>query len=397
MGLPRLTREAAIGIEVSINRTAGRMTLVIFALAMAGLAAFGASQASASNVSCGDTITTDTTLDSDLIDCPNDGIVIGADGVTLDLNGHKVTGDGEPFDPCPKGEFCDVGLLNDGHDGVTVRDGSVRRFLFGAFIAGARHSRVLSISSAKNLFFGFVVAKSARSLIRDSSGNRNLAPEGDGMGLFGSHDLRIVHSSFRHNAQLGIHVVDSTENLIKRNLFARNSDFGVLMEADRNQVRRNRCVGNGACINVAAGNRNVIARNHVYRGVSGISVEDGRGNRIARNVIANTRKAGIYLGLNSPPIGGSHNVVHRNRVRRSGDDAFVVREKDHHSRLRGNIATGSGDDGFDVESRTARLTRNRARRNADLGIEGVRGVIDGGGNKASGNGDPRQCTHVACK
>jgi hypothetical protein len=26
----------------------------------------------------------------------------------------------------------------------------------------------------------------------------------------------------------------------------------------------------------------------------------------------------------------------------------------------------------------------------------VRGVIDGGGNKASGNGDPRQCTHIAC-
>ena len=169
------------------------------------------------------------------------------------------------------------------------------------------------------------------------------------------------------------------------------------MVADRNRVRRNRCVRTDACINVEVGNRNVIARNHVYGGLSGISVEDGRGNRVARNVIANTQKIGIYLGLNSPPIGGSHTVVHRNRVRRSGGDAFVVREKDHHSRLRRNIAIGSGDDGFDVESRSARLTRNRARRNADLGIEGVRGVIDGGGNIARGNGDPRQCTHVACK
>ena len=45
-------------------------------------------------MSCGDTITTDTTLDSDLVDCPTNGIVIGADNVTLDLNGHTIDGDG---------------------------------------------------------------------------------------------------------------------------------------------------------------------------------------------------------------------------------------------------------------------------------------------------------------
>jgi hypothetical protein len=40
------------------------------------------------HVGCGDTITTDTTLESDLVNCPNNGIVIGADNITLDLNGH---------------------------------------------------------------------------------------------------------------------------------------------------------------------------------------------------------------------------------------------------------------------------------------------------------------------
>jgi hypothetical protein len=35
--------------------------------------------------------------------------------------------------------------------------------------------------------------------------------------------------------------------------------------------------------------------------------------------------------------------------------------------------------------------------NADLGIEAVPGVIDGGGNKASGNGNPLQCSNVFCK
>jgi hypothetical protein len=74
----------------------------------------------------------------------------------------------------------------------------------------------------------------------------------------------------------------------------------------------------------------------------------------------------------------------------------VVLKKDTDSLLFGNIARGAGDDGFDVESRSATLTRNRAVRNADLGIEAVFGVIDGGGNIARNNGNPAQCTNIFC-
>ncbi len=45
-------------------------------------------------VRCGATITADTTLHHDLLDCPGNGIVIGADHITLDLNGHTVDGAG---------------------------------------------------------------------------------------------------------------------------------------------------------------------------------------------------------------------------------------------------------------------------------------------------------------
>ena len=48
------------------------------------------SSASATHVQCGDVITQDTTLDSDLVDCPGDEVVIGANEVTLDLGGHLV-------------------------------------------------------------------------------------------------------------------------------------------------------------------------------------------------------------------------------------------------------------------------------------------------------------------
>jgi parallel beta-helix repeat protein len=239
---------------------------------------------------------TDTTLDSDLVNCPNNGIVIGADGIALDLNGYTVDGDGEPFEPCPDEEFCVIGLLNDGHDGITVRNGSVRGFKFGVFVGRARHNRVLGISSTRNVFFGFVVAESARSLVRGSSGSGNLAPDGDGMGVFGSHDVRIVDNLFRHNP-LGLHVADSTDNVIRGNLISRNSGIGIIIEANRNQVRRNRCRRNsGECI-LVHGYRNVIAGNRARGDGAGIGIEQGRGNIVARNVVRGARFQGIYLGI----------------------------------------------------------------------------------------------------
>jgi parallel beta-helix repeat protein len=353
-------------------------------------------QASAGHVSCGDTITADTTLDSDLLDCPSNGIVIGADDITLDLNGHTVSGDGEPFKACPEREFCDVGVLNNGHDGVTVRNGSVGQFESGVLVGRAREHRVLDISSSQNTSFGFVVFRSAQILVRDSSGSRNIAPDGDGMGLFESHDVRIVDNEFRRNPGPGIHVEASTDNLIKGNLISHSAP-GILLEADRNQVRRNRFVRNGAGVLLGRGKRNVIARNRLSRDGDGIAIENARGNLVARNVVLDARKSGIYLGLDDPPIGGVDNVVRRNVVRRSGKDGFAVRSSDHNSLLKRNLARRSGDDGFDVESRSTKLAGNRAERNDDLGIEAVEGVSDGGGNRASGNGDRRQCVNVRCR
>ncbi len=369
-------------------RNVVRVFPAILSFAVAGVIVLSEGDVLANDVSCGDTITADTTLHSDLVNCPSNGILIGADGITLDLNGHMIDGDGTDFTGCPPNESCDEGVVNDGHDGVTVRHGSVRQFDTGVVVGHARHNRVLRISSSQNVFFGFVVVESARSLIYNSSGSGNLAPDGDGMGLFGSHHVRIVDNSFRHNP-LGLHVEDSTDNLIKGNVISRNG-LGILMQADRNAVRRNRCTRQDACIIVGPGDRNLITRNRVSRGMGGVLIEKGRGNVVARNVIAHVRRNGVVL------YGGRNSIVRRNRVRRSGDDGFVVKEKADHSLLRRNRARRAGDDGLDVEDRSAKLRRNRALRNADLGIEAVRGVIDGGGNVARRNGDPRQCTHLAC-
>jgi hypothetical protein len=117
--------------------------LLVFALVVAGVTVLAAGSALASHVRCGDTITADTTLDSDLVNCPNNGIVIGADNITLDLNGHTIDGDATPVDPCPEGEACDVGVVNlAGYDRLTIRGGTIQQFGVGVLVeGGAAHTR----------------------------------------------------------------------------------------------------------------------------------------------------------------------------------------------------------------------------------------------------------------
>jgi parallel beta-helix repeat protein len=426
----------------------GRISLAILSLAVAGVVAVGQGEALANHVSCGDTITADTTLDSDLVNCPNNGIVIGADDITLDLDGHRVDGDGQEFQSCPESEFCDVGVINDGHDGVAVKDGSVREFAVGVWVASSvgivRHNRVLGISSSRNFFAGIGVSSAARSLVRNSSGTGSISHE-DGVGifLFGSH-VRILHNSFRHNGNQGIFVSGfSTENLIKGNLLSRNR-FGIeLAEADRNRLRRNRIVRDGQIgIYVAPGSRNVIARNHIShtRVREGIAIEVDGGDRnvIARNSVRDTSGPAISIGFDvvvgnvvrrnrireadkdgvnvddkakrtllrrnhsfgakddGIVVRGKHTVLKRNVVRRAGEDGVLVKSIARRTLLRRNHSFAAKEDGIDVGSPSTKLRRNLAARNGDLGIEAVSGVTDRGRNRAHGNGDPRQCTHVVC-
>src|SRR5919199_6030175 len=106
--------------------------LSLIAAAALSLGAGSASgHASRSQPKCGDTITMDTKLVKDLVGCPNNGVVIGADNITLDLNGHLIDGDDSEFSGCSPDDPCDIGIVDFDHGGVTIKGGTVREFTFG--------------------------------------------------------------------------------------------------------------------------------------------------------------------------------------------------------------------------------------------------------------------------
>ena len=349
------------------------VAVLVFFAVVALLASSDAAVA-ASQPKCGDTITADTTLHHDLVNCPNNGIIIGAEDVTLDLNYHTIDGDGTEFAGCPENEFCDIGVLNDGHDDVTVVHGFVRQFAFGVVIVNARHNRVIDLTVSRSAGTGIILFKSSRNrLIRNSARANGLQLDQGGIALNRSHHNLVKRNALGGNGDLGLFMEKSDHNHIRKNRMRRNPEGGIIAEGDGNVFSRNRIVRNGGGILITK-----------------ITKHGAVGNVVRRNYVRGSRGGGISVD-NLP----KRTLLSRNHVVGSGRDGIKIGGRT--TKLVANRAVRNDGDGIDVESRTTKLTRNRARRNADLGIEAVRGVIDGGGNKASGNGDPRQCTNIACR
>ncbi len=348
-------------------------------------------------MACGETITADTTLEADLVDCPDNGIVIGANKVTLDLNGHLIDGDGELVDPCPRNEFCDVGVVSEGHNRITIKGGRVTQFGLGVGVFDAKRAHLRQLTVSKNIDLGIVLGEAERSDVRTSSVMANgLHTDEAGLGVFFSNHVKIRRNSISRNGDIGLITFQADNIRIKKNTIADHPEAGMLLAGDDNEVASNRVVRNGEGIGFA-GNDNAITRNRVFKsGQFGINRDGGDRNLIAHNKVRGAGKHGILVGVYGSP-NGRDNAVIANRVRDVGRDGVRVGQKVTDTVLRRNRVRGADDDGIDVRRAPATLTRNRARHNHDLGITAVDGVTDGGGNRASGNGDSRQCLNVRCR
>jgi large repetitive protein len=141
---------------------------------------------------------------------------------------------------------------------------------------------------------------------------------------------------------------------------------------------------------------------------AGIDVWSGADNLIAANAVSGTLDEGIRLHEFEADGGAPvlRNLIRGNIVRDAGRDGIALQIhtdeitgqgtlKDN--LVKGNLVTSSGRHGINVGRRANTVTNNVLVRNDALGIEAVPGVIDGGGNLAFGNGDPRQCLLIACR
>lgn len=372
--------------------------------------ALHADAAGPTEVTCGSTITTDTTLTHDLLNCSGIGLIIGADDLTLDLNGHLVDGDGV-------GDA--EGIQIDGHDHVVVKNGAIRDFVEGVAALAVVDVRIWDVRVANSRHVGIFVVESERVRVRDSS---VLHTTFAGVYVARSSDVLLAENYWAHNAA-GLFVSDSPGTRVRANLVGRNGFAGLLIETDGAVVRDNTVRRNGNSVIVFA-NRVQLRRNQIIGAVGchqappdacilappgfcatcqegfGISVEGGRGNRVVENRVLRTRRDGIRVGSFDPGLPTRDTVVRANRVRRATHDGIIVSTEGEGPLgavlLARNRALGAGGDGIDVRSRDTTVTANVANRNDHYGITAVRGTTDGGGNRARDNGRRAQCRNISC-
>ena len=317
------------------------------------MALWPVSPAMAAHVSCGQALTQNTTLDSDLSNCPGNGVVLN-DGLTLNLAGHTIDGQGNGYgvlaQPPASGQPT----------GVRVLDGTVREFGNG-----------LLVEETVGLLERLVLEHNQRAGVQCQHGGQTLVDltvQQNETGVASDTcSMGLVRSIVQRNSGDGLNVGFASFTVIESAVWG-NGGFGAVMGAVNGTFRDSSVYGNGSG-GVTMSFAGVTVRGNTFGGNGGHGLEIGFGSNatIRENVASSNEADGINVGS---PVEFS---------------------------VTGNRADSNGDDGIDVDSAQGAITGNIANRNTDLGIEAVPGVTDGGGNRAKQNGNRLQCLNVSCR
>ncbi|HZO58444.1 MAG TPA: right-handed parallel beta-helix repeat-containing protein [Solirubrobacterales bacterium] len=368
--------------------------------------------AEAGHVACGDRITQDTRLDSDLLECPGVGLVIAGNDVTVDFAGHALDGIGSETEEA-------IGITMEPHvDRFTLVRGTISEFFCA--VMTQEPGLLDRMRIVDNPYCG--IESRANVEVRNSffAGN----------GAASDGPNRVTGSTFIDNTDHGIRTRGT--GFIVGNVVRRNPT-GIILEEGTGMIARNFVTDNpGAGIDWNFSAAGTVRDNFVARNGYGITLhqEEYRANPlIERNVVLGNRVNGIHghwagrgsLVTRNLVYGNGGSGIHAtgfgpcpevrdNYVAHNGLNGIAMVEAftpfsgsqgvtpECSGSVSGNIARHNAADGIDVADMTVLVAvgRNRADRNGELGIE-ARDVIDGGGNRARRNRDPRQCVGVTCR
>lgn len=273
-----------------------------------------AAPVSAAHVACGQLITQSTTLHSDVGPCTGVGLIVAADGVVLDLNGHEVSGLNSPDEET-------AGVVLRRVSGATVTNGTITGFDAGVVVGAGNGNVVRGLTVVDNV---------------GSSLDCNL---GDGIAVFNSHRNLIADNTVARNGPFsGISLVGpSTGNNVKANQ-VRDNNLPTLYCGNSRQDIGIRLEGPGASGNKV--DANVVERN----GLAGIAMHstllvDEQGHPVPPND-ANTISDNT-VAHNGVGVGGYGVAMLPN-----GPLGPVVRSSAN--TVRGNTVTGNTTDGIHV-------------------------------------------------
>ena len=378
-------------------------------------------------VTCGRVLTQSTLVTNDLIDCPGNGLVIGANDITVDLDGHTIDG-----------IQSGVGILNSGFDNVVITNGSVQEFDTGVRLNPGTTGNVVSGMTFTLTKLGAVHLSDAdRTTMRDleltmnetgiviGAGTQNAVLRDSTIGLTskqgvwisGSPGTRVENTTISASSEAGILLEGSTgttivgnrltgiqkeavnvtlgshSTRIENNTMTGNAGGVRIFESNFAQLISNVIDGNDDGIFMEKSNDNVVRANDIRMNGGGIEAKDVNRTRFELNNVSGNSGSGIFL--DGASIGNQLvlNVASGNDG--EGIDIPASGSSSNRTVVDRNITNGNGSGGI-FATGAHRLSNNQADFNDGWGIYAQSGTVDGGGNNALGNSEPVQCVGVAC-
>ena len=314
------------------------------ALIAAGLSAVPAAAEPTPVLGCGSVVTTSVTLTADITGCTGDGLVVGRDGITIDLGYYTISGAGLPDQATPG----TAGIRIEKHDRVTItgavtdpfalKNNEIVGFETAVLLGNGADQNTLTQLNLRGSRFGVALRRATENRI-----------EANSIAFAGGERPEPCEAG--RDAEAGIAVFNSAGNTIRGNT-SQLSMFGILLHhSDGNTI-----AANEAAPLWSDGNQ-----------CDGIALFASHNNRVVDNTAANDVPHGIRVAP------GSHGNV-----------------------VRGNVVFQNGGDGILVSNKATTLEYNQATRNQGWGINAVRGVT-ASGNRAAENFGPGQCRNVTCE
>ncbi len=195
----------------------------------------------ATPVSCGTTITSNTFLTADLLDCPSDGITIGASGITLDCQNHMIAG---------SGNFATnvEGISSQGQLNIIIRNCVVQNFRFGVLLRLTNQSQLTNNNADNNFIAGFDLLASVNNTLTHNTALKSGPQFGAGFFLGNASYNVLTHNNSLNGTLDGFRIAHGSRfNTLDGNVAENNAANGILLfdASDRNTLVNNRVDGNG--------------------------------------------------------------------------------------------------------------------------------------------------------
>jgi parallel beta-helix repeat protein len=221
--------------------------------------------------SCGQLITRDVILLKD-IECPGIGMIVGADGITINLNNHKLSLVNNT-DTSRIPEVEEIGILVPDQKNITIRGpGIISGFDKAIEFAGSGRGYALDLKLTDNNIGLSLKASDGITIYRSFIEQNTI-----GIVSQSSKDALIVSNQLSQNTNEGIVLMDSNYFIIGANSLIGNGNIGIFLDVSsfNNTISSNNVLNHGVDVSNADGIPIHISMNEYHENSCGKALPDG--------------------------------------------------------------------------------------------------------------------------